>query len=247
LDNPYANKKYLEDVKNEEGEESLIWQSEYLANFVDSDLAVFRGEDIRAAVEAYPYDNFPQVAQDKHRYVQGVDLANRSDFFVATVLDVSNLDKCILVRMDLFQKKGWIWNKNTIRSNWQMYHNPPTLIDASTLGETVVEDIRDINAEGLAISSNAVKYDLVHELVRIFQEHRIAIPNDPVLIRELRYFSYEITPSKNVRIEARKGHDDCVLALSLAAKLANRPFCTGFFRGVSLGRARIEYTNLSSS
>lgn len=247
LDNPHADKKYLEEIRDEEGEDSLIWQTEYLAEFVDSDLAVFKTEDIRAAIEAYPYDDFPQPAQNHHRYVQGVDLANRSDYFVATVLDITDTNRCVLVRMDRHQKKGWTYNKATIRNNWQSYHHAPTLIDASTLGETVVEDLKDINAEGYAISSNAAKYDLIHELVRMMQERRLAIPNDPVLIRELRYFHYELTKSKNVRMEAAKGHDDCVLSLSLGAKLANRPLYTGFFRGVTLGKARTQKPLLTNA
>jgi len=237
LDNPHADRKYLEEIKAEEGEDSLIWQTEYLAEFVDSDLAVFKTEDIWAAVEAYPYDAFPVSVIEKHRYVQGVDLANRSDYFVATVLDVTNPDKCVLIRMDRHQKKGWTHNKNTIRSNWQMYHNSPTLIDTSTLGESVVEDLRDINAEGLAISSNAIKWDLIQELARTLQEKRLALPNDPIILRELRYFSYEITPSKNVKMEAAKGNDDVVISLALSAKLANRPYMIGFFKGVMLGKS----------
>ena len=52
-------------------------------------------------------------------------------------------------------------------------------------------------------------------------EHRLVIPYDPIIIRELRYFSYIVTPSKNLKMEAKKGHDDIVIALALIAHLAS--------------------------
>jgi|SRR5579859_1316277 len=242
LDNPHADKRYLQEIKDEEGEESLIWQTEYLAEFADSDLSVFSTQDIKAAVNKYPYESFPIQPIKGHRYVQGVDLANRSDYFVSTIFDVTNPDLVVLVNMTRHQRKGWDFNKETIRRQHQLYNNAKTLIDSSTLGESVLEDLKDINAEGLAISSNTIKWDLIHSLVRMLQEHRLALPHLPEVERELRYFSYQITKAKNVKMEARKGHDDIVLSLAFSAYLASRPLLTGFFHGIRFGMGRRKAT-----
>jgi hypothetical protein len=91
--------------------------------------------------------------------------------------------------------------------------------------------LRDISAEGYKLS-NQSKYEIVQELSRMLAEHRLTLPNDRTIIDELRYFTYEITASKTLRMEASRGHDDIVMSLALAAHLALIPSVVGFFRGV---------------
>lgn len=237
FDNPYANRDLLHSIRDRYGEGSLIWQTEYLANFVDDDLAVFSSADIKWAYENYPFQTaegritYPVAPADGHRYVQGVDLANQRDYFVATMLDTTNSRLAIQVRHDRLQKKGYAAYKGIIRANHAAYNDAETLVDATSLGESVVEDLRDINAEGYKFSGTQAKYDLVHNLVRMFNEHRIVIPNQRELIDELRFFQYQITPSKKLKMEAKEGHDDYVMSLALAGELASRTNDTGFFLG----------------
>lgn len=235
LDNPHADVERLDDIKNTYGEDSLIWRTEYMAEFVDDDLAVFSSKDIKWAYENH-HGSFPQGYLDSHKYVQGVDLANVRDFFVASLLDVTNQSVFDLIKVDRFQKKGYTFYKNLVRSNYRQYHNPRTLIDATSLGESVVEDLRDINAEGYKFT-NQSKYEIVHELSRVFAEHRLTIPYNRDIIDELRYFSYKFTPSKVLKMEATGGkHDDVVMSLALAVHLAIQPTFTGFFAGVDMER-----------
>src|SRR5579859_4518033 len=106
-DNPYADVEYLEEVKNTYGEDSLLWRSEYLAEFVDGDLAVFPWSNIKWAIENHPFDGYRAIPPEaSHKYVQGVDLANVRDYFVASVLDITNPGLVPLVRMDRAQKLG---------------------------------------------------------------------------------------------------------------------------------------------
>ena len=247
LDNPHADKERLFRVRDRYGEDSLIWQTEYLANFAASDLAVFAWADIKAAYEGYPGINkengsvlFPQKAQSGHRYTQGVDLANRRDYFVSAMLDASDPLYAYMVRMDRLQQKGYATYKSIVRANYNAYNSSPTMIDATSLGESVVEDLGDINPEGF-IYTGTSKFDIVHNLVRMFNERRIGIPFLRDIVDELRYFEYEMTPAGKLKMEARQGHDDIVMALALAASLASRPLYTGFFKGVDLdelGRPR---------
>jgi hypothetical protein len=232
LDNPYADRAFLQRIKDQYGEDSLLWQTEYLAEFVDDDLAVIPWAYIKRAVERYPHDTFPIAPVKGHKYVQGVDLANVRDYFVSAIFDTTQLDLVPLVHMDRLQKRGYAHYKRVIRGNHQSYH-PKTIIDATSLGESVVEDLHDISPEGYKFSEQS-KYEIVQELVRMFAENRIAIPNDRTIIDELRYFTYEITPSKKLKMEARRGHDDIVMAFALAAHLALIPLTLGFFAGVDI-------------
>jgi hypothetical protein len=237
LDNPYANKELLASIRDRYGEDSLVWRREYLAENADSDLAVFSSADIKWAYEAYPYQTeqgrieYPIAAVEGHGYVQGADLANLRDYFVATILDANNPRLAVQVRHDRMQKKGYAAYKSIIRANYNAYNGARTLIDSTTLGESVVEDLRDIGAEGYKFGGTEAKYDIVHNLVRMLNEHRLAIPMIRELVDELRNFQYEITPSKRLKMEAKKGHDDYVMSLALSAQLASRPVFTGYFLG----------------
>jgi hypothetical protein len=244
-DNPYADKKFLARQKARYGEDSLIWRTEYLAKFVDSDNAVIPWADIKWAFENWPYgDIFPLVAEGTHKYVQGVDLANRRDWFVASVLDIHNPGQIALARLDRMQQKDYPTYKAAVRANYHHYFQPRTLVDATSLGESVVQDLADIYAEGYTIGSNAAKHEIVHELKRMFSERRMVIPNNREIIDELRFMEYSITPAKVVRIEASKGHDDIFMSLSLAAHLAMAPRELGLFRGVDLQPQRVPVTRL---
>lgn len=246
MDNPYADQKRLAQVRDRYGEDSLLWQSEYMARFVDGDLAVFPWSSIKWAYEHHPYTDFPTAPLPGHRYVQGVDLANVRDYFVASLLDTTHPTLNPLVRYDRFQKKGYTHYKEIIRSNHRSYNAARTLVDATSLGESVAEDLRDIGAEGYKFS-NQSKYEIVQELGRMLSEHRLTIPNDRTIIDELRFFSYEITPSKQLKMEAKRGHDDIVMSLALAAHLACLPSNIGFFAGWSPEPAKSVVQSSSST
>jgi hypothetical protein len=230
FDNPHADVKFLERQRERYGEDSILWRTEYMGLWADSDLAVFPWADIKWATEHYPDDlDFPVAPERGHRYVQGADLANMRDYFVASVLDATNPTFAYLARMDRYQKRGYAAVKSTIRSNHHSYNGARTLIDATTLAESVVEDLSDIGAEGYAFSGSQAKWEVVQELARALSEHRLGIPPDRDVINELRYFEYKLTAAKNIKMEARKGHDDIVMSLALASRLAFQGRQVAFF------------------
>lgn len=243
LENPYADKRQLEEVKQRYGEDSAIWRAEYLGEFQDDELAVFSSLDIQAAYDAWPTDKYGRVEKfpvgflEGHKYVQGVDLANRSDYFVSTVLDRTDSQAVRLVHMDRYRRKGYTFYKNRVRANYRAYGKAQTIGDATSLGESVIEDLRDISIVGYTFGGNAAKWEVVQELSRMFQERRIIIPNQRDIISELSYFRYFVTPSKVLRMEAPRGkHDDIVMSLALAAHLTVVPSTLGLFRSTSLAQ-----------
>lgn len=240
-DNPHADREQLEEVKQRYGEDSPIWQAEYMGVFQEDDLAVFSAADIKAAYEAWHDDwKFPLRPLQDHRYIQGVDLANRNDYFVATLLDATDKQSVILSAMDRYKKRGYTFYKKRVRDNYASYNRARTIGDATSLGESVIEDLRDISIMGYEFTGSAAKWEVVQELSRMLQEHRLVLPPPNTaagreIVTELSYFRYFITPSKNVRIEAPRGkHDDIVMSLALAAHLAVIPSNLGTFRSVNL-------------
>lgn len=237
FDNPYADLEFLEEVKQQYGEDSALWQAEYMGVFQDDELAVFSTSDIKRAYEAWQEgQRFPIPCIDGHRYVQGLDLANRHDYFVSTILDTTNRNQCVLSYMDRFRKRGYPFYKSRARSNFKTYNRARTIIDATSMGESVAQDLTDISVIPYTIGTNADKWEIVQECSRMFQEGRIVIPFHKDIIAELTYFRYKVNPGgQTMGMEAPRGkHDDIVLSLSLGAHLAAVPVMVGQARSVSL-------------
>ncbi len=107
-----------------------------------------------------------------------------------------------------------------VRRNYEDYHSAPTLVDATSLGESVVQDLSDIGAQGYKFTGEQAKFEVVQDLARMLAEHRLLLPPDRAIVDELRYFEYEVTAAKRLKMEAKQGHDDIVMALSLCAHQA---------------------------
>ena len=238
--NPHADQAFLERMRARYGEESLLWRTEYLAEFADDDLQVIPWQQIKWAYENYPgfeegaASEFPLPPRTGHRYAQGADLANRSDYYVSAIFDTTNPDRIIFSHMARFRRRGWAAIKGSIKELYHRFNEAPTLVDATTLAESVVEELNlmGVPAEGYRFTGNAAKTEVVQELARLFAEHRLVIPYHPDILSELRYFEYDITPNGVVRMEARRGHDDIVMAMALAAHLSLLPRAIGFFTAV---------------
>jgi hypothetical protein len=256
--NPHADASFLARTKKRYGDDSLLWRTEYLAEFADDELQVIPWKHIKWAYENFPgYDeaklpDFPLPPRMGHKYVQGCDLANRNDYFVAALLDTSDPDRVIFSEMTRYRGRGYTAIKASIREGYQRFHQAPTLVDATSLGESVVEDLNllGVPAEGYKFT-NQSKHEIVQELARLFAEHRLVIPYEQTILSELRYFEYDITPAGVVRMEAKRGHDDIVMALALAAHLALLPHEIGWFQAVegldSFSEHPVEVSNLRTT
>lgn len=245
FDNPYADREQLEEVRQRYGEDSPIWLAEYMGQFQDDELNVFRTADIKEAYELWPEKiKFPVGVQDGHHYIQGVDLANRRDYFVSTILDDTAKDAVQLVRMDRYNRRGYAFYKDRIRTNHHSYNRARTIGDATSLGEAVIEDMRDIGIIGYTIGSNAAKWEIVQDLSRMLQDHRLILPPPSTqagkdIALELGYFRYKVTASKVLQMEAPRGrHDDIVMSLAFGAHLAAVPSRLGGFTSIDLSPAK---------
>jgi hypothetical protein len=241
--NPHADREFLAQQKSRYGDDSLLWRTEYLAQFADDELAVFPWAQIKWAYEQYPgYEGegkvgkgFPKVPEARHNYVQGTDLANRNDYYVSTIFDTTAPERIIFSHMSRFHRRGYTAIRRDITEVARRFRVGRVLVDATSLGESVVEDLQNDGlrqVEGYTFT-NRSKYEIVQELARLFAEHRLVIPYDHDILNELRYFAYDVTPGKVVRMEAKRGHDDIVMAMALAAHLCLLPTEIGWFAGVS--------------
>ena len=138
----------------------------------------------------------------------GIDLAKYTDWTVITGLDKNNR----VCYSERFQA-DWMQTKQKIIS---VVGKIPAHIDATGLGDPIVEDLQRIlpNIKGFKYTSQS-KQQLIEGLVMEIQQNSIYFPEDPYGL-ELENFEYEYTRT-GVKYSAPSGmHDDAVNSIALA-------------------------------
>lgn len=204
--NPYLDPKEIDEFKRDMPE--LAYRQEILGEFLDDVGSVFRNvKDCIKGNLAAP--------QSGNRYVVGCDLAKHEDFTVLCVLDQSGQ----LVHFDRFSQLDWTFQSKRILDVCQRYNHARLLIDSTGVGDPIYDQLRrtGISVEGYKFT-NASKKDLVECLSLAVDNRAISFPNIPELLSELGLFGYKISQAGVTTYGAPEGyHDDCVIALALAA------------------------------
>lgn len=207
--NPRLNAAVIEAERERLPE--AVFRQEYGAEFIEGSGSVFRGVRERAIGEWRAPDP-DQV------YVAGLDLAKTQDFTVLVVMT----RRREVVFVDRFQRIDWNLQVERIRATLRRYNNATVLVDSTGKGEPVFEalQVAGCRAEAYPFTAKS-KTDLINSLAILFEQGRIVIPRPElwsVGIDELESFEYSVSDSGNVRTGAAgAGHDDCVIALALAA------------------------------
>ena len=104
---------------------------------------------------------------------------------------------------------------------------------AAGIGDPICDELQRENVEVDGYKfTNTTKKDLIENLSIMIENQQITIPPIPELINELKLYGYKTTPSGNVQYGAPDGyHDDCVIALALAAWQSKRSAPPGIFVG----------------
>lgn len=198
--NPFIPRDEVDRLASEMPER--LYRQEILAEFLDDEGAVFRG--VRGCVMP-AYSALPTMAL-------GVDLGRLQDFTVLIGMD----ERGGVTSFDRFREISWPLQKERIISAAR--GGVRVLIDSTGLGDPIFQDLEKagVNVEGFKFT-NATKQQLIESLSMAFQERRIGVPDEPVLLNELDAYEYEMTASGLTRYNAPEGtHDDCVIALALA-------------------------------
>lgn len=211
--NPYLDPKEIDEFKRDMPE--LAFRQEILAEFLDDVGSVFRN------VERIVKGKLEEPQSGKH-YVTSADLAKLVDYTVTVSMD----DNGHVCGFDRFDTIDWPLIRARVANQARQYNNSRLIIDSSGVGEPNFEEFQ--RQEGLVVEgykfTNASKKELIENLAMMIENQEISIPDIPVLINELRIFGYKMTSSGLVQYSAPEGyHDDCVIALALAAWLQHQP------------------------
>jgi hypothetical protein len=152
------------------------------------------------------------------RYWAGLDLAKVEDYTVLLIMD----EQRNVVFVDRFHRLDWGTQVARIEGQVRRYNDARVHCDVTGVGDPIYEALRKENLEVVAYPfTPKSKTALVNALVLMLEQRSIALPTPelwPDGIDELEAFEYSVTESGNVRMSSPGGgHDDCVMALALAA------------------------------
>jgi hypothetical protein len=205
--NPYMPPGEIEAARAELPE--ITFRQEYLAEFVDSEGAVFRR--IHEAAILDPLDG----PLEGHQYSAGVDVASSVDYTVITVMDSATKE---MVWMDRFNRVDYPVLEDRILSAYRRWNLDGMVVESNSMGQGVIDHLREHDLNIIAFTTTSVsKQDVIQRLQSVLEHGLIKIINDPVLVGELLSYESKRTNSGNYTYSAPEGqHDDCVMSLAFA-------------------------------
>jgi len=143
-----------------------------------------------------------------------------------------------VVALDRFNRMDWHAQVERVADLLCRFGVRGIAADQTSTGDPVLEILRntlwaerhlDAEIEGV-VFTNQSKRELVDNLAIRLAHREVSFPYIEHLVRELQFYEYALTESGNIRTGARAGyHDDCVMALALALRIAPRyRFTNGF-------------------
>lgn len=190
------------------------YTTEILGDFLENDGLLFT--NISACIgEAVP--------TEKTAYI-GIDFATGSDgdYTVLTAINgKAQVFKQVAVN-DLTPTKQVDWLVENINEIKKGYTIRTILAEKNSIGAVYIDYMRkSLLKSNLTvqefITTNDSKRRIIEQLQTAFEQAAITIPNDPVLINELKRFQATVNPTtKVVKYEGKNCHDDRTMSLAFA-------------------------------
>lgn len=207
--NPHLPRALIEEQRLQIPER--VFAQEYGAKFVEGAGAVFRY--VREAATG----EFLEPEKGAC-YFGGLDLAKVEDYTVFVILDKEGR----VVAFDRFNRLDWSIQVQRIQALAERYNNVEIHIDSTGAGEPIYEALKKDGCQVRAYTfTQKSKAALVDHLAIKLEKRELVLPKPelvPELVEELEAFEYSVSDQGNVSSSAPYGyHDDCVIALALAA------------------------------
>lgn len=207
LENPDISFEEIEQIYKTTPER--VFMQEILAEFIESDGAVFRGvTEITGA---------PILSKGVpgNQYVMGADWGKMNDFTVLTVIDLMTTK---VVHIDRFNEIDYVFQRGRLKNLWEAFNRCAVVAEENSMGMPVIEELR---REGIGVqafkTTNASKANIIESLSLAIERKELQIPSDELLIGELLAFEGVRLASGMMKYGAPEGmHDDMVMSLALA-------------------------------
>jgi hypothetical protein len=206
VDSNIFTPQQLENARRDMDEKTF--NQELMCEFLEGEGSVFR--NVTAIMTAQPKKSLAG-----HFYVMGIDLAKVQDYTVTAVYDRKTNEQ---VYQDRFKGMEWPFVKQRIKSVADHYNQALISIDATGLGDPIVDDLirSGLGIEPIKFTSESKK-EIIEKLSVWIDSGRIKMLPLEETRQEFEAFSYEMTDQGRIKYQAREGfHDDIVFAHALA-------------------------------
>ena len=196
-----------------------LFEQEYYCRFIEGAGQFFKGVDdctkvLNSQGEWVEWTG-NLTPNPRAKYTMGADWAKFNDFTVLTPFDLTTFR---VGRQDRFNQIDYNLQKAKAEAMYLRYNKSKLTMDSTGVGEPIYDDLTQRMQNIVPYHfTEASRKDLLTNLQILIEQRKITIPNDPVLISELKSFRYELTDTGKVRIAVPENqHDDCVMSLALA-------------------------------
>ena len=200
------------DKEREEGMSEDLIEQEYYCKFIEGAGSFFRN------IEACVYQGTPDKPDKTHQYQLGVDLGKYQDFTVITPIDLTTFK---VGQIERFNQLDWGTQKSRIKAASIEYTGrlkPLINQDSTGLGDPIFDDLVNdgLNVNSFKFTAQS-RMELLDNLRILLDKTKIRIPNDPILLDELKSLHWELTETGKRKVQVPDGiHDDMIMSLALA-------------------------------
>lgn len=192
-----------------------LFRQEYYCEFLEGAGQFFRNIENCIYNDKFVPDEYRFTITPNKTFRLGVDLGKYQDFTVITPIDLTSFK---VGPQERFNQMDYSLQKAKIEAQYFKYNKAEIRLDSTGLGEPIYDDLID---RKLAVTpfhfTEISRKNLLVNLQLLLEQELIKIPDDPILIGELRSFQYELGESGKVKITVPDGvHDDTVMSLALA-------------------------------
>jgi hypothetical protein len=185
-----------------------LFDQEYYVKFIEGAGALFR----KIQENVWSGD---LCVNPKAFYRLGVDLGKHQDFTVITPINTHTWQ---VGKQERFNQIDWTVQKDRIIQASKNWNNAPIVLDSTGLGDPIYDDLlkAGLTVESFKFTAQT-REQLVRHLSVLLEQGLLKIPNDDMLIGELRSFVYQLTERGTLTMGVPDGlHDDMVMSLALA-------------------------------
>jgi len=205
------------------GEESEEFRREYLCEWGSGTGSFFSLDALQDATSNYEFHSAPLPGHD---YALGIDVAQNLDYTVMVLLDYTDPERMVVANYIRFNQLTTREITNEIESILIQFEPKKILIDASGIGQPIIEELKWRSPRFSQkiqpfVFTRVSKLPLFVRLQTALESGQLIIPEDETFLFEMSHFVSEVNKETgHIKLYGDNAHDDIPIALALAYEAA---------------------------
>lgn len=198
----------------------ISFAEQYLCEFSDENVVVFPYDLLTRQSRVFKMWTLDESHKSPNPVYMGIDFAKRADQTVVSIVDHG--EKETILKFQETSRKSYDQQISWITELVRHFNPLKVLIDETALGIPLLDMLKakfGDKIEGVHFSS-ATKEKLLMTMKNLFEEGRLIIPDDPVIIDQLHGMEKEVSEKGTIRYTGKRVEtdwlDDRVWSLALS-------------------------------